>query len=369
MAFYTSKDWRHSDAADLAKITASIADVKQTKSTRSVRVPSTGTSTSLPATSNTDSEYTRGILVVGGITVLFSSNSPAMHAALSTVDHSPPVLALNALVSAVALVTLLAGWPLLDRVGASRTPAAIAVTATTEFDRTALAAGAELGLWKFLGTTANLFGLSLTSSDHGAFLIQLTTLLVPLAQAVMGVPIPRRIWGAIALALTGVALFTQDPDASGTSLAGDALCALAASLYATYDLRLFSLGKRVGDALCALAASLYATYDLRLFSLGKRVAPLPLISTKIAVQAVLSSALACALVSPEELSSFISSSDPQGLATVGALALWSGVAVNAVAPVLQVGGQQAVGAARAQVIYASQPLWASLIAWAALGEM
>ena len=35
---------------------------------------------------------------------------------------------------------------------------------------------------------------------------------------------------------------------------------------------------------------------------------------------------------------------------------------------LQVGGQQAVGPARAQVIYASGPLWASLISLVVLGE-
>jgi hypothetical protein len=40
-------------------------------------------------------------------------------------------------------------------------------------------AGAELGLWKTLRTTANIWGLSQTSLDHGAFLIQLTTLIVP----------------------------------------------------------------------------------------------------------------------------------------------------------------------------------------------
>jgi drug/metabolite transporter (DMT)-like permease len=37
-------------------------------------------------------------------------------------------------------------------------------------------------------------------------------------------------------------------------------------------------------------------------------------------------------------------------------------------PVLQVGGQQAIGPARAQVIYASGPLWAALISLVALGE-
>ena len=37
--------------------------------------------------------------------------------------------------------------------------------------------------------------------------------------------------------------------------------------------------------------------------------------------------------------------------------LWSVVVVNAVAPFLPVGGQQAIGPTRAEVLYASQPLW------------
>ena len=52
----------------------------------------------------------------------------------------------------------------------------------------------------------------------------------------MGVPIPKRIWTAIGLALAGIAMFTQDAttitDAANnsgittTTLLGDALCAL-----------------------------------------------------------------------------------------------------------------------------------------------
>jgi hypothetical protein len=58
-------------------------------------------------------------------------------------------------------------------------------------------AGMELGLWKFLGVTANMYGLSQTSAGHGAFLIQLTTLLVPAAQGMAGVAIPTRLWSAL----------------------------------------------------------------------------------------------------------------------------------------------------------------------------
>ena len=108
---------------------------------------------------------------------------------------------------------------------------------------------------------------------------------------------------------------------------------------------------------------------------------------------------------------FLAEATPEELAAVAPLVLWSGVVVNGVAPFLQVhfapfalhlspfalhlsplashlslslslsrltshlhlpslqvGGQQAVGPARAQVIYASGPLWAALLSLVLLGE-
>ena len=47
---------------------------------------------------------------------------------------------------------------------------------------------------------------------------------------------------------------------------------------------------------------------------------------------------------------------------------WYGLVVNAIPSVLQVGAQQAIGPARCQIIYATGPLWAALMAFAFLGE-
>lgn len=289
-----------------------------------------------------DEEYQRGLLTVGGITLLFASNSPAIHAAFtSSPAAAPPVLLLNAAVSCVALTGLLFGGGLLS--SSTPLPSTLEESASTELDATSLQAGVELGSWKMLGTTANLYGLALTSADHGAFLVQLTTLIVPLVQGLRGVPIPRTIWYAIGLAIGGVALFTADPGSTGASLQG--------------------------DGLCVLAACLYATYDLRLFHWGRLVTPQPLITTKIFVQAALSVLLLLALGS-QEASSYLSYAlaSPDELGLVALVTLWCGVAVNAVAPFLQVGGQQAVGPARAQVLYASQPLWAALLSLVLLHE-
>ena len=175
----------------------------------------------------------------------------------------------------------------------------------------------------------------------GLFLIQLTTLIVPVVQGLMGVPIPRRVQFSIILALAGVFMFTQQVAEGGCD------------------------SMALGDFLCVVAAGFYATYDLRLFQWGKLVKPRNLITNKIAIQAVLSILLLLA-VGREETRQFLLSADISGLLVV--VVLWSGVAVNAIAPFLQVGGQQAIGPTRAQTLYASQPLWASILSYMFLGE-
>lgn len=314
----------------------------------------------LKAEDDDDAEqsYRNGLLTIGFITLLFASNSPALHSAFAMTSNAPPVLLINAAVTVVGLTGVVLSSPFLDQVvpdpskksdGASsppfRTDADKSTTPRSSIARMlgpSAIGGAELGLWKTLGTTANIYGLSQTSSDHGAFLIQLTTLIVPAAQGFMGVPIPTRIWSAIGLALGGVFMFTQDPTQSD--------CA---------SLR--------GDLLCALAAVFYATYDLRLFKWGKLVPTNELITTKMVTQSLLSFGM-LAVLGREETLDFASRASYEDFQLVGAVALWSGLAVNCVAPYLQVSGQQAVGPARAQILYASQPLWAAIMSFFLLGE-
>jgi drug/metabolite transporter (DMT)-like permease len=288
---------------------------------------------------NPQSDYQKGLLTIGFITLLFASNSPVLHAAFSSSDiQAPPVLLLNAAVSAVALVGLLLGGDSLE--AKTLQPVTFQATSESEVDALTLQGGFELGLWKFLGTTANLYGLTLTTAGHGALLIQLTTLIVPLVQGIQGVPIPKRIQASVILALAGVVCFTQD--LTGTPSAE-------------------------GDALCVVAAIFYATYDLRLFVWGKRLPAKRLITTKICTQALLSVSLLLA-VSGAEMMEYITSADSTTWSSILPVVLWSGVAVNAVAPFLQVGGQQIVGPTRCQTIYASQPLWAAILSYLFLGE-
>jgi drug/metabolite transporter (DMT)-like permease len=221
----------------------------------------------------------------------------------------------------------------------------------------------------------------MTTADHGAFLIQLTTLIVPTVQGIMGVPISMRIQTAVALAVAGVALFTQDTQTTTAAMT---------ILVPDGDLLLLQQQQQLlGDALCVVAAAFYATYDLRLYRWGKRIAPRPLMTRKILVQTVIAiAAAACysavvgspssaavlddssvvSLFSWDTLAATADAVASSSSPTMVALIVWSGVVVNCVVPFLQVQGQQAIGPTRSQTIYASQPLWAAVLAYFWLGE-
>lgn len=190
--------------------------------------------------------------------------------------------------------------------------------------------------------------MSLTTANHGAFLLQLTTLIVPVIQGLRGAEqIPRQIQLAVGLALAGIFAFTQDPTGAAEMTQNAA------------DIQL-------GDALCVGAAFFYSLYDIQTFYWGREVPRTELVTIKVGFQAVLSVAL-CAVMAQGDTMEYLASGPDWSV--VIPVALWSGLIVNALATFLQVGGMQALGPTRAQTIFASQPLWASIMNFVFLGEI
>jgi len=291
------------------------------------------------------SDYAKGFLIIGFITFLNASSNPMWHAA--TAGGGPPPLLLNAAVSVVAFSGLLAGGSLLDS-------SVDTMSNLAEKDEDNgfqnWYGGMELGFWKFLGTTCHIYGLSLTTANHGAFLIQLTTLIVPVIQGLQGERISRQMQAAVALALLGVFAFTQDPNSA----------AEGAEAIATQN---------IGDALCVACALFYSFYDIQTFKWGKIVPRTQLVTTKIGTQALLSVALCAALARDESVEFFASNPDLLGGGSLLIpVVLWTGLIVNALATFLQVGGMQAIGPTRAQTIFASQPLMSAILSFIFLGE-
>ena len=93
-------------------------------------------------------------------------------------------------------------------------------------------AGAELGGYLFLGNCAQVLGLQWTTADRAAFLVQLTTIIVPVLEAgVQRTSLPARTWAACGLATVGVAVLSSDGLTGAADLRGDALIVLSAFFY------------------------------------------------------------------------------------------------------------------------------------------
>ncbi|CAJ1962673.1 unnamed protein product [Cylindrotheca closterium] len=291
-----------------------------------------------------DGEYKKGIAIIGFITLLNASLAPVWHTVFAS-GNSPPPLFLNAIVSVVAFTGLLAGGSLLD--SSVESSSALAGSSGEKWSQQSFRGGIELGLWKGLGTTCHIYGMALTTANHGAFLLQLTTLIVPVIQGLRGEKIPTQIKLAVVLALAGIIGFTQDP--SGAS-----------------DVAVDAAQMQLGDSLVLGAAFFYSLYDIQTFYWGREVPRTELVTIKVGFQAILS-ILLCAIFVREDVVNYITSGPD--LAVMIPVVLWSGLIVNALATFLQVGGMQSVGPTRAQTIFASQPLWASILNFVFIGEV
>lgn len=290
-------------------------------------------------------EFKKGFAIIALITLFNASLSPVWHAVYE--GNGPPPLFLNAVVSITAFLGLVVGAPLLD--GSVESTSALKDTSEEEkWSAKSFRGGMELGLWKGLGTTCHIYGMALTTANHGAFLLQLTTLIVPVMQGLRGAEkIPRQIQYAVGFALMGIVLFTQDPTKASEIIGDPSLM-------------------RTGDILVLAAAFFYSLYDIQTFYWGREVPRTELVTIKVGFQCLLSITL-CAVAARTEVMEYLNAG-PNWEVLVPTV-LWSGLIVNALATFLQVGGMQSVGPTRAQTIFASQPLWASIMNYFVLGSV
>lgn len=319
---------------------------KESSSKASLKPSSDESSLDISTEDASDAEYKKGIAIIGFITLLNASLAPVWHTVFAS-GNGPPPLFLNAVVSVVALTGLLIGGSLLD--SSVESSSALADSSEEKWSQKSFRGGIELGLWKGLGTTCHIYGMALTTANHGAFLLQLTTLIVPVIQGLQGEKIPNQIKLAVGLALAGIIAFTQDPSGASSS-----------------DIAIDAAQMQMGDSLVLGAAFFYSLYDIQTFYWGREVPRTELVTIKVGFQAVLSIIL-CAVAAREDVVNYISAGPD--LNVMIPVVLWSGLIVNALATFLQVGGMQSVGPTRAQTIFASQPLWASILNFVFIGEV
>lgn len=254
--------------------------------------------------------------------------------------------------------------------------------------------GMELGFYLFLGNSLQVLGLNTLNSDRVAFLIQLTTIFVPLVQGIAArnlFAIPTRTWIACLIALGGVGIIglegnesvIQDNVGSGVS-----------------SLVLSELFLSQGDYLVIGAALAYTFHCIRLEKYAKETRAVTLAACKATTETVLSLLLVVTLLvynssvgdntvasnnllvtfardTGNDIALFLGTV-PQQLSDGSIPAsvlfpaltavLWTGLVTCAYTIYAQSFGQSRVNPSDANLIYTFQPVWTSLIAYFLLGE-
>jgi len=263
--------------------------------------------------------------------------------------------------------------------------------------------------------------LQWTTADRAAFLVQLTTLLVPVLEATLfagqpGVkPLTAKAWAACAIAALGVIIISAD--GAGVDFAALASAALHPAFAAVAALPTDSTGLAVaaaadavvssslapsdlalslrGDALVACSAIAYSFHVLRLGSIAPRTQPLDLAVAKAAAETAYSAVTLVILlgIAPPLTSALGLGSDwlpghfppaaglnafresaASGAVTssewsaIAGASLWCGAFTCAYTIWAQSFGQRAVRPTSANLIYTSQPIFSAGFAAVLLGE-
>lgn len=242
-------------------------------------------------------------------------------------------------------------------------------------------AGIELGSYLFIGNCLQVVGLKTVPADRASFLVQLTTVMVPLFSAILAGnlgSIPIATWVACLLAFLGVLVMGLDQP--GVDLA---------SMVQGVDMS--GLAFSGGDILITLAAVSYTMHVIRLGRYAKYTQPLNLAASKATVEAILSTGLVAALMTSgastsgfefiRDLSAEIQSYftqiqnaldagtfPPVGSAAAFGACLWTGWVTCAYTIYAQSFGQRRVNPTDANLIYTTQPIFSSLFAYFLLGE-
>ena len=120
--------------------------------------------TSLSPPSTTNRRYQTGLITIGFCTLAFASMSPITKWVLSG-EQEISVLVLNAMTSTLAFF-LFGSEVLIWKPFLWSDDGAASTKREDNSNNDAWKGGLELGVWKSLGTTANLYSLSMTTADH-----------------------------------------------------------------------------------------------------------------------------------------------------------------------------------------------------------
>jgi drug/metabolite transporter (DMT)-like permease len=330
------------------------------------------------------SEKTKGLLVLLTVPMAWGTFEPAIRLVYQYQDVPPLVFSLAYYLPAATVLGLLS-----SAVSSNKNDKNIDDESQQELTRDntlklddddatlALRGGIELGTYLFVGNALQVIGLKTVASDRAAFLLQLTTIFVPLVQSLLARNfsiIPIKSWFACFVALSGVALIGLDSEAAE----------VINSTSSTFDNLNFSFG----DYFIMLGALFYSFHCVRLETFAKTTSAVNLAAAKAITETVWSGLVVsvCLLVvfitSPDgnDILNVARSSGEKIIVYTRSLSsydhwtevilatIWTGLVPVAYTIYSQSYGQSRVPPATANLIYTCQPFFTALIAFLLLGE-
>ncbi|CAJ1913118.1 unnamed protein product [Cylindrotheca closterium] len=246
--------------------------------------------------------------------------------------------------------------------------------------------GLELGTYLFVGNALQVIGLRTVPSDRAAFLLQLTTIFVPLVQSILArnlLLIPAKTWVACCVALAGVALIgveNADGDVSFASFsldllqfsAGDQCIMLAAFVYTFHCIRLEKYAKEIPSAIRLAAAKASTETGWSALAVGAGLIAAAQTGTlENPVLGGLQTSGRGILEYTETFLDFLDSMqdvDISQYVTLAGSLSWIGLVTVAYTISAQTYGQSRVPPSTANLIYTLQPIFTALLAYLLLGE-
>ena len=270
-----------------------------------------------PPSPTSGSEHLRGVLLLVLGTAIWGSTFAVVKTLGETLS-APALITWRFLIASLALAPLV--WVQAPRAARPRSPVPAAFLWRD---------GLLLGTWLIASYGTQTIALQTTSANRAAFFTALSVVMVPLwLAAAQRRRIPLPVWLALPLAVAGLALLSWE---------GGALV--------------------IGDAWALACAVTYAGFIVTLERMAHRHAALPF--TMAQLLAVTGLAALWLLLSGEPAVPPAGSWWPL---------LYLGVAATAVTTLLQTVGQRRVSAAEASVIYALEPVTATLFSFLLIGE-
>eukprot|EP00747_Dinoflagellata_sp_TGD_P099850 gnl/TRDRNA2_/TRDRNA2_167870_c2_seq1.p1 gnl/TRDRNA2_/TRDRNA2_167870_c2~~gnl/TRDRNA2_/TRDRNA2_167870_c2_seq1.p1 ORF type:complete len:483 (+),score=39.07 gnl/TRDRNA2_/TRDRNA2_167870_c2_seq1:201-1451(+) len=205
-------------------------------------------------------------------------------------------------------------------------------------------AALELGLYEILAQGLQAYGLNRTTASRAGFVLSMINVMVPAMAALGGQPVALPVWGACALSMIGIDTLRGKGDGSGAS----------------------SGGLSEGDTIMLGAATAMSWHNVRLGSLAPGLDTARLAAGKCAVMAFGSTAW-YALEGGSKWASSLWHGGPEAFQAWG-LVLYNAIFPGCLATRLQMGCAESVSATKANLVFATTPVFNAGFAAAVLRE-